>query len=151
VAGLCWENPPNGGAHTWFNAFDHCNVLELGGYSDWRLPMVQELISLLRGCVGGVETGDLSTSECGVTDPDCLASECGDETCEYCDQLAGPDDDPEGCYWVPDLVGECDWYWSSSNRASSASYAWVVYFDWGFVSSLDKDGLEYIRCVRGGP
>ncbi len=147
---LCWQNPPSGDEVTWQEAIDYCDALELGGYSDWRLPMIQELISLIRGCVSGTETGDLSTSECGVTDPDCLGFECWD-ACDYCDSLTGPDDDPDGCYWVLELEGLCDLYWSSSSSVYDVDYPWLVYFNNGNVVIVAMINAYYARCVRGGP
>ena len=49
LTGLVWArngNPPNG-AKTWDNAIDYPKNLALCGYSDWRLPNVNELESLL--------------------------------------------------------------------------------------------------------
>jgi hypothetical protein len=148
--GLCWQNPSSVDSFNWNNAATYCNNLSLGGYDDWRLPKIQELISLLRGCVNGVSTGDLSTSECGVSDPDCLGDACCDAACNYCDELAGPDDDPDGCYWVPELEGPCTLYWSSS-YTNYVSYAWFVFFNAGMVYSFDKSYTYCARCVRGGP
>jgi hypothetical protein len=149
--GLCWQNPPSVDSFNWNNAATYCNDLSLGGYDDWRLPMIQELISLLRGCVGGTATGDLSTSDCGVSDPDCLEDACCDGACDSCDALGGPDDDPAGCYWDPALAGNCWGYWSSSSYATNVSYAWGVSFNGGYVDFDDKSLAGYARCVRSGP
>jgi hypothetical protein len=150
--GLCWQNPPSDDEVTWADAVSYCDGLSLGSHDDWRLPKIQELISLLRGCVNGTATGDLSTSDCGVTDPVCLGDECWDyPTCSSCGLLAGPDDDPNGCYWDPALAGTCFWYWSSSSHASDVSDAWAVGFAGGDVGNGAKSGTFYYRCVRGGP
>jgi len=44
--GLRWQQG-EGGLMTWPNALSYCNGLGLGGYSDWRLPNVKELESLI--------------------------------------------------------------------------------------------------------
>jgi hypothetical protein len=45
---LMWaENANLDGTKTWNNAIDYCNGLSLGGYTDWRLPNVRELFSLI--------------------------------------------------------------------------------------------------------
>ena len=129
----------------------HCDDLSLGGLDDWRLPEIQELISLARGCVGGVATGDASASACGLADPGCLGSSCLDSSCAYCDALEGPDTDPAGCYWDAALEGPCDsYYWSSSSVADNPDVAWIAYFYFGGASYDGKTSVSYARCVRGG-
>lgn len=44
---LMWEQAPSGTDVTWENALTYANGLELGGHSDWRLPNVNELESLI--------------------------------------------------------------------------------------------------------
>lgn len=55
---LMWQqcSAPSGGTncgsgtpttYTWDNALAYCNGLTLGGYTDWRLPNVKELQSIL--------------------------------------------------------------------------------------------------------
>lgn len=41
-------------------------------------------------------------------------------------------------------------YWSSTTVASSASGAWVVFFDGGFVDSYSKSSNLGVRLVRAG-
>jgi C1A family cysteine protease len=52
--GLMWELKTDDGGdrdkdnkYTWQEALDYCNNLDLGGYSDWRLPSINELTSLV--------------------------------------------------------------------------------------------------------
>jgi hypothetical protein len=148
---LCWQNPPPDSWISWDDAVATCDALTAGGHEDWRLPMIQELISLLQGCVNGVETADSSASECAVTDPDCLASECSSSGCENCETYGGPDDDPPGCFWAPELGGECSGYWSSSPRTDEVDDFWVGNYQYGFVFFIDVASLAFVRCVREGP
>jgi len=49
LTGLMWTKNANlpGSAMTWYQAVDYCNNLTQGGYTDWRLPNVNELESLV--------------------------------------------------------------------------------------------------------
>ena len=49
VTGVMWEkrNDKDNENTTWQEAFEYSADLELGGYSDWRLPTVKELSSLV--------------------------------------------------------------------------------------------------------
>ena len=45
--GLMWQQATAPGTYTWDGAISYCVNLTLGGYSDWRLPTIQELISIV--------------------------------------------------------------------------------------------------------
>ncbi|MDH4163517.1 MAG: DUF1566 domain-containing protein [Nitrospirota bacterium] len=49
VAGLMWQKQDDGTAKTWEAAIAYCEglVLPVAGYSDWRLPQIKELNSLV--------------------------------------------------------------------------------------------------------
>lgn len=46
---LAWQDDAAAATYTadWQGAIDHCEALELGGYTDWRLPNKQELLSII--------------------------------------------------------------------------------------------------------
>jgi alpha-tubulin suppressor-like RCC1 family protein len=46
-SGLMWQQTDDGIAKSWPDALNYCNSLVLSGYSDWRLPNVKELVSIL--------------------------------------------------------------------------------------------------------
>ncbi|MFO8073295.1 MAG: DUF1566 domain-containing protein [Polyangia bacterium] len=148
ASGLCWQNPPvQSSILDWEDARDYCDQLFFGGYSDWRMPEIDELVSLLRGCVDGTATQDFSSSTCPVDDPGCLEETCDDvEECAYCGFLEGPAD---GCYWPAELTGWCDnCYWSSSSQADNDQIVWTVLFAYGAVSRTAKSNPATVRCVR---
>jgi hypothetical protein len=135
---LCWQNPPSASLMLWSDAISYCDNLDLGGHTDWRLPNIEELISLIRGCVNGTATGDLSPSICEMTPAGCVETPpCADTSnCLNCSYLSGP-----GETW--------SWYWSSSPYSSDG--AWLVAFDHGCVGIISVDYDYDVRCVRPGP
>jgi len=47
TTGLQWQDDAVGTAVSWQAAIDSCEALSLDGFSDWRLPNLNELISLV--------------------------------------------------------------------------------------------------------
>jgi hypothetical protein len=45
--GLMWQQADNGAERTWRNALSTCEALELAGQTDWRLPDIRELQSIV--------------------------------------------------------------------------------------------------------
>lgn len=133
----------------WNAAKSHCGSLSLGGSSDWRLPTINELRSLIRGCPATQKGG-----ACGVTNS-CLKEKCWkDDLCKPCSVNDGPG--PDGAYWPPELSGDVFWYWSSSPVADDFDgLAWSVYFQSGNIGngrSLVTGGYgSFARCVRYNP
>ncbi len=51
TTGLMWQDDenvtlPSSNSKTWSDANTTCEMLEAGGYSDWRVPMIEELVTL---------------------------------------------------------------------------------------------------------
>lgn len=153
TSGLTWQNPPADDHPnlSWQEALDYCSNLTLGGYSDWRLPTISELRSLVRGCSATVTGGT-----CGVTDSCRSYDSCNSTTCIGCASGSGPSG---GEYW-PTQCGGWDYaigsscYRSSSVNSSDTSSAWELCFVTGGVVSMSKDasgyydGVTNVRCVR---
>lgn len=134
-AKLCWQEPPGPELLSWSDASAYCEGLGL------RLPTVQELASLVRGCPAAL---------CPVEDPGCLSLPCrAAPECQGCEMLAGPG--AGGCYWDPALTGPCDWYWTASGVDRGPFDAWFIYFQRGSVD-YGAQGIEkQVRCVRSDP
>ena len=138
TSGLTWQVTSIGDGLTWDEAKSYCENLSLAG-GGWHLPTISEQRTLIRGCDGTVTGGS-----CGVTDS-CLSLSCRDDSCDSCNDGAGPNN---GCYGPSELPGECDWDWSSSPVVDGHD-AWHVRFAYGAVShpnaANDTGGA---RCVR---
>jgi len=141
ATGLKWQVSPTGVKMNWEEAKSHCKSLILGGSSDWRLPTITELRSLIRGCPATQKGG-----ACGVTDSCLNNSSCWKEPCNGCSDKGGPGSD--GAYWPPELSDAVSWYWSSSAVPDPGDDAWGVGFSSGYVNDKGRVGHGFARCVR---
>ena len=116
-------------------AQQRCDALSLDGVSDYRLPTLGELRSLVTDC-SATRTG----GPCGVTDQ-CLTSSCADLSCKGCDTLV--------CALPDALDGPCDVTWSSSTVQGASNKVWAIDFGTGQIGSLDATSAAIARCVSG--
>ena len=150
ATGLTWQNPPPDKSLLLQDALDYCDSLILDGYNDWRLPAIDELRSLIRGCPATAAGGGCNVGAA------CSDWDCRNDPCSGCEAGNGPTD---GAYWPEEMEGDWDseWYWSSS--ALGGGYAWLVNFESGAVDThppaIDGDGTHEngeltspVRCVR---
>jgi Protein of unknown function (DUF1566) len=124
---------------------DVCEALTLCGFSDWKVPTIGELRTLVRDCPNSVTGGT-----CGVTDA-CLGMSC-DVGCDSCDNLAGSG--VGGCYWPSGISGPCNMYWSSSVffDTDRQKYRYrQVGFATGRIGTCDPSDGGFVRCVRHSP
>jgi hypothetical protein len=91
------------------------------GYSDWRLPNLRELHTL-------IDYGRMAPAVGPAFNRDC-ASPCSVMTCSC---SAGPS------------------YWSTTSSANSPDSAWNITFAAGIVMVSHKTGEAHVRAVRGG-
>ena len=149
VTGLRWENDrPYDDTMRYWQAKDHCTSLGAG----WRIPSVDEVRSLIRGCPS-TQTGGACkvTVSCPNRDSGgCYSASACDGPCGYMD---GPG--ASGCYWDAQLVQGCMWYWSSTPIPDRPGYAWAVNYAIGMLkealpgTSGDMFGTRlHVRCVR---
>jgi len=47
TAKLMWQDNSDGTPVTWTDAIDYCESSGLGGYDDWRMPDINELLSII--------------------------------------------------------------------------------------------------------
>ena len=126
TSGLTWQVEPLGKKMKWAAAKGYCDTLVLGGYTDWRVPTVGELRSLIRGCARTEPGG-----RCNIHENRSLKKSSKKRSCRGCDSGEGP---AGGCYWSDHLLGECDSYWTTSIVEDDAEWTWEVYFKRGSVT-----------------
>jgi hypothetical protein len=133
--GLMWQN--NTSLKNWNDSIQLCGNLVLEGYSDWRLPDIDELRTLIVGCTKTIPGGECQVKEgCGIS---CFSNECNG--CEL-----GNGEGASGCYLNVFFEKPCASYYSSSKEGSDN--AWVVEFNKGSIYSYLKTVEYYARCVR---
>src|SRR6266480_2000091 len=134
--GLVWEKVSDDGTvhdkdntYTWANAFTGhvatLNATSFAGHTDWRLPNVRELQSIVNYQSSSPMVSSAFKTNCA---PGCPATGCS------CTASGN--------------------YWSSTSSVSSPSRAWFVSFRYGnvdaFSSSGSKSVAAFVRAVRGG-
>jgi hypothetical protein len=140
-SGLTWQVKPTGGLLQWTSAKYHCLGLSLVG-GGWRLPNIDELRSLIRGC----PSTQVGSDNCSVQDGGCLDSPCSAQgLCEPCPEGDGP---AEGYYWPDEVVGGNSKYWSSSGVSDVNYSVWTVGFLTGSVEVYSISSVSPVRCVR---
>ncbi len=126
VTGLTWKQGYQAGTLYWAGAQRACAALNApmyGGYSDWRLPTIQELYSLWRGDTGW----------------------------PYVDttRFAHPTVDSHSIFWSDTkYTGLLE---SMNDPATGVALAFGVNFDTGHIKaySIDVGPRHFARCVRG--
>src|SRR5213593_3490672 len=134
--GLVWEKVSDDGTvhdkdnlYSWANAFTGrvatLNATSFAGHTDWRLPNVRELQSIVNYQSSNPMVSSAFKTNCA---PGCPATGCS------CTASGN--------------------YWSSTSSVSSPSRAWFVSFRYGnvdaFSSSGSKSVAAFVRAVRGG-
>ena len=115
------------------DAEDYCENLTDGGYTDWRLPNIDELRTLIMNCQGTMPSGQCRVSE----RTECLADTCVSDKCRC-------GNDTKGKY---SKFGDIEGFWSSSKYSADAS--WGVLFLNATVSHAADSNEFFLRCVRG--
>jgi hypothetical protein len=148
AARLCWQMIPDH-AESHDDAVEHCNTLELAGSSEWRLPTISELRTLVRGCPATEPGGD-----CGVTSTCTNFGSCYSEPCVGCPSLGGPG--PGGAYWPAELLGPVKGAYPYSDyevayRSSSivdGTYRDVFTLEFAHGAVSQNTYVSRTRCVR---
>lgn len=143
ATGLTWQKDPGDVELAWAPAIDYCRNYQ--GGKGWRLPDIDELRSLIRGCPDTISGGPCRESvQCSSAGLDCYDG----EKCMGCMDWKGPG--KNGCYWPSELDGPCEWYWSSTTQSDLETYACFAHFRMAHLSHDAKtsDMTHHVICVR---
>jgi uncharacterized protein (TIGR02145 family) len=126
----------------WADAESYCtgNRAALPG-NGWRLPTLDELRALQRGCER-MKPGQ----GCRVSGA-CAGWSCWTTECQGCDYDAGPS---AGQYWDAALQGPSGRYWSSTLQADDQAQAWYLASNTAGVRNGRRVDTAFVRCVRAG-
>ncbi|MBA5248768.1 MAG: DUF1566 domain-containing protein, partial [Gammaproteobacteria bacterium] len=143
TTGLMWKkcsegqngNNCTGTAKTykWQAALDHAKTVNFAGHSDWRLPTIKELHSLVfcsNGKVRKFKDNDRDSDSC-------RSKAKGNYESPTINQISFPN--------TPASI-----FWSSSPHSSKSNYALIVYFDYGYDGVSNHNGSNRLRLVRSG-
>jgi len=144
-SGLFWIDPTAETNLSRQGGIDFCDQLMLDGKDDWRLPTLDELRSLIRGCPDTELDGRCQVWEGSGYDD--LKSKTN-APCSGCEKNDGPHAETGG-YYDSELGGLSSYYWSSSEDVDRSGYAWNIFFVEGAITSQAADRLFQIRCCRG--
>ena len=122
-------------------ALDYCEGLELDGATDWELPSIDLLRTLVRGCPNTTWPDGI----CAVAENQCLLLSCFDISCA-CEFLEGPSN---GCYWPIDMLGDCSLFtWSSSEVEDVETKEWISIYSSASISYISLSNYGVVRCIR---
>lgn len=130
-SGLIWSRKKSN--LNWQDAYHYCPANTDGDYTDWRLPTIDELRTLIKNCPA-TETG----GECEII-TDCQYTSCFSEACAGCSSESGEEKYSK--------LGDTGIFWSSSKVVYKVH---IVDFDEGRIFSVSNPLNEYysLRCVR---
>ena len=132
VMNLEWSNesPKN---MLWDDAIAYCKNLDEDGLSDWQLPNIDELRTLIKQHPGTQTGGTCKISE----ETGKIATTDWTDECEGRRNSGGS------------KLRDSGWFWPSSTTSADSIYAWGVGFSGGEVSEKNKDKMHgSVRCVR---
>lgn len=125
-------------------AESYCENLSEGDFTDWRLPNIDELRTLIQDC-----PQTMSGGECGLTlaclKEDCRNDACGGCSFEYYNKYSKLD-----CVYdhFASYTSYCGDLLSSSRMPDAPHDSWKVSFSTASITRLIDESTVYVRCVR---
>ncbi len=134
----------------------YCEELGWAGYTDWRVPTLEELRMAVKG-YGDLESGGRCAVEEGCLQFTCKDKGTDGDTDYPCgnreSSLNNKGPGPKGCYWDAAFGDLCGTYWTNTPVEGMAEYNWVISFNEPTLLFMHQDhaaNIAFIRCVRAG-
>ncbi|HSW59987.1 MAG TPA: DUF1566 domain-containing protein [bacterium] len=118
----------------YFESVMYCENLEEGGFTNWRLPRISELRSLVKDCPE-LEPG----GKCEISS-ESLSGECHNNC--SCYEI---NNDQNKSY---SKIGDVIPLWSFSFDPENTYNVWFIDFENGYLDQMEKDQKLKFRCVR---
>lgn len=141
TSGLTWQNSNFSTDLAVSSASSYCSALTFDGYSDWRLPTISELRSLVKGC-----TNTVSGGSCGVKDT-CTSYGTCFTSCSSC--TSGYGSGSSGKYWDSNLTHTGTSFLSLTTLSDYPSYSWSINFLTAALVYDYSSTAKSVICVRG--
>lgn len=122
----------------WERAVQYCEDLEEGGKTDWRLPTIDELRTLIRNCKITATGGS-----CEVSESEGMLSVADMQgcSCEFDEEFSGK-------YSKMGDISKT--LWSSSEQSEAdVDDAWRIDFNSASIEVSNKYTVYFVRCVEG--
>lgn len=134
--GLLWEEEMSSTYRNFESSKAYCQGLIIGEFTEWRLPTIGELRSIIHGCKCAQNFG-----KCLVSDMCTNKESCWSFECVGCPSI-------DGCFQPDELQGECLAYQWSSSEGENDSY-WAIKFSQAALIELPGRLGGAVRCVHG--
>jgi hypothetical protein len=154
--GLIWQRKIDDRGYEWDEAFEYAKKLnsqKFGGYDDWRLPTIDELVTL--GNIKLYRDDDGNGNDLGANNPLNDYNTYDEWREANCNKgYDNPNTFTKRNFIKEELLDsikkqEYPWYWSSISLADNDSKGWLVFFHTGDTGYHHKSTTVYVRCVRG--
>jgi len=145
VTGLMWQQVPPEAFYSWSEAQTYADNLDLGGYDDWRLPTMKELLSLADFTGSSrpeIDRPYISTTYFTIHDPTAVSTFIPSSA-------SRPKRNIDGQFWSSDAyVGR-----TMNNDSSTFGFNFIDGRIKGYPNGIESGptGTSFVRCVRGNP
>jgi len=135
-----WQNNLDPDKLEWDGAINYCENLTYAGFSDWKLPSIDDFKIIIEGCEATVYDCEL--------DNNCNKNSCFDVDICSC---SGNGQGEYGHYWeagVWNYVSNDDEFWTSTPSGDYENLAWMAHFFYATFNTSGRDMPRRVRCVR---